>query len=96
MAMLQIACLLLPPALQAWLGRPPPPLRARLALLRMSTPAVGSPLPLPPALSSLDGVPGSVGSLEELADGRELLVHVHVLVIRSVQALQHACTFTSL
>jgi hypothetical protein len=74
MAMLQIACLLLPPALQAWLGRPPPPLRARLALLRMSTPAVGSPLPLPPALSSLEGVPGSVGSLEELADGRELLV----------------------
>lgn len=35
-----------------------------------------SSLPLPPTLDSLEGVPGRVGSLEELAGGRDLLVLV--------------------
>ena len=41
----------------------------------MSLPA-GSSLPLPPTLDSLEGVPGRFRSLEELSDGRDLLVLV--------------------
>ena len=54
-------------------ARPP---TARTALFRMMIPLAGTPLPLPPTLDSLEGVPGRFSSLEHLSHGGDLLVLV--------------------
>ena len=66
---------------------PTPPVRTRAvprgssaplrsAVGRMALPAPGTPLPLPPRLASIDGLPGAFGSLAELAANEELLALV--------------------